>query len=73
MNYIYGTWSVLAGLASIGEDMRQPYVRRAVAWLKGHQNPRRRLGRVLRVLPQPGTDGPGAEHRLPDRLGRVWG
>ena len=34
VNYIYGTWSVLAGLESIGEDMSKPYVRRAVRWLK---------------------------------------
>ncbi len=36
-NYIYGTWSVLSGLASVGEDMQSDYVRRAVAWLKGVQ------------------------------------
>ena len=39
VNYIYGTWSVLAGLASIGEDMTKPYVRKAVAALKRCQNP----------------------------------
>lgn len=39
VNYIYGTWSVLAGLKAIGEDMNQGYVRRAVAWLKERQNP----------------------------------
>jgi len=39
VNYVYGTWSVLAGLASIGEDMEAPYVRRAVAWLLSRQNP----------------------------------
>lgn len=39
VNYIYGTWSVLAGLRSIGEDMSAPYVRRAVAWLEAKQNP----------------------------------
>jgi squalene-hopene/tetraprenyl-beta-curcumene cyclase len=38
VNYIYGTWSVLSGLRAIGEDMEQPYVRRAVAWLKSCQN-----------------------------------
>jgi len=37
-NYIYGTWQVLRGLRTIGADMRLPYVRRAVAWLKTHQN-----------------------------------
>ena len=39
VNYIYGTWSVLMGLRAIGEDLQQPYVRRAVVWLKDHQNP----------------------------------
>ena len=36
-NYIYGTWSVLAALNAIGEDMHAPYIRKAVAWLKGRQ------------------------------------
>ena len=36
-NYIYGTWQVLRGLRTIGEDMRLPYIRRAVAWLKLHR------------------------------------
>lgn len=39
VNYIYGTWSVLAGLRAIGEDMSAPYVRRAVAWIEAKQNP----------------------------------
>ncbi|RME78901.1 MAG: squalene--hopene cyclase [Planctomycetota bacterium] len=38
VNHIYGTWSVLCGLASVGEDMRAPYVRKAVEWLKSIQN-----------------------------------
>ncbi|OPY67457.1 MAG: Squalene--hopene cyclase [Syntrophorhabdaceae bacterium PtaU1.Bin034] len=38
VNYIYGTWSVLAGLGSIGEDMTKPYIQKAVATLKRHQN-----------------------------------
>ena len=38
VNYIYGTWSVLAGLRAIGEDMTMPYVRKAVAWLESKQN-----------------------------------
>ncbi len=38
VNYIYGTWSVLAGLKAIGEDMQADYVRRAVAWLVSKQN-----------------------------------
>lgn len=38
VNYIYGTWSVLAGLRAIGEDMSSPHIRRAVAWLEAKQN-----------------------------------
>jgi squalene-hopene/tetraprenyl-beta-curcumene cyclase len=36
-NYVYGTWSVLNALNAVGEDMQAPYIRRAVAWLKGQQ------------------------------------
>lgn len=39
VNYIYGTWSVLSGLRQAGEDMNQPYVRRAVDWLLSVQKP----------------------------------
>jgi squalene-hopene/tetraprenyl-beta-curcumene cyclase len=39
VNFIYGTWSVLMGLESIGEDMRAPYVCKAVEWLVSRQNP----------------------------------
>ena len=38
VNFIYGTWSVLAGLRLIGEDLDQEYVRRAVRWLKSRQH-----------------------------------
>lgn len=38
VNYIYGIGAVLPALAAIGEDMRLPYIRRAVEWLLGHQN-----------------------------------
>lgn len=39
VNYIYGTWSVLRGLVSMGENPKSPAVRAAVHWLKDHQNP----------------------------------
>jgi len=39
VNYIYGTWSVLKGLGRLGEDISQPYIRKAVEWLKSCQNP----------------------------------
>ncbi|NTU47871.1 MAG: squalene--hopene cyclase, partial [Syntrophobacteraceae bacterium] len=37
-NYIYGTWQVLRGLRIIGENMAQPYLRKAVSWLARCQN-----------------------------------
>ncbi len=39
VNYIYGTWSVLSGLKRAGEDLSQPYIRKAVEWFKSCQNP----------------------------------
>jgi squalene-hopene/tetraprenyl-beta-curcumene cyclase len=37
VNYIYGTGAVLPALKAIGEDMTQPYIDRACAWLVAHQ------------------------------------
>jgi len=37
-NYIYGTWSALVALKAAGEDMHQPYIRKAVQWLKDRQH-----------------------------------
>ncbi len=39
VNYIYGTFSALAGLRAIGVNLSEPWIRRAVQWLKDHQNP----------------------------------
>ncbi|NNE21077.1 MAG: squalene--hopene cyclase [Rhizobiales bacterium] len=36
-NYVYGTWSALTALNACGVDMSEPFVRRAVDWLKVHQ------------------------------------
>ncbi|MEM9810019.1 MAG: prenyltransferase/squalene oxidase repeat-containing protein, partial [Pseudomonadota bacterium] len=36
-NFVYGTWSVLVCLESAGVNMREPWVRRAVQWLKSQQ------------------------------------
>ena len=37
-NYIYGTWSVMMGLAQAGLDARDPTMRRGVEWLKSRQH-----------------------------------
>lgn len=39
VNYVYGTWQVLTGLKSVGEDMNQAYIQKAVSWLKSVQKP----------------------------------
>jgi squalene-hopene/tetraprenyl-beta-curcumene cyclase len=39
VNYVYGTWQVLAGLEAVGHDMGRPVARRAVEWLKSVQQP----------------------------------
>ncbi len=41
VNYIYGSWLALTGLAAIGEDMSQPYVRRAIKSFPSGGNTRR--------------------------------
>ena len=38
VNYVYGTGAVLPALEAIGEDMSQPYIRKASDWLILHQN-----------------------------------
>jgi squalene-hopene/tetraprenyl-beta-curcumene cyclase len=38
VNYIYGTWSALAGLAAVPVDPQTPMIRKAVDWLVAIQN-----------------------------------
>ena len=38
VNYIYGTWCVLAGLRAIGVDMTAPWIQKAVTWVESVQN-----------------------------------
>ncbi|MGI9228274.1 MAG: squalene--hopene cyclase [Gammaproteobacteria bacterium] len=38
VNYIYGTWATLVGLAAAGEDNHAPCIRKAVKWLQQTQN-----------------------------------
>ncbi|MFQ5947080.1 MAG: prenyltransferase/squalene oxidase repeat-containing protein, partial [Anaerolineae bacterium] len=59
VNYIYGTWSVLAGLRAIGEDMSASYVQKAVAWLESTQNPDGGWGESCLSYADPGMAGEG--------------
>lgn len=59
VNYVYGTWSVLAGLGAIGEPMDQPCVRRAVAWLLDRQNGDGGFGESCGSYADPASAGAG--------------
>jgi squalene-hopene/tetraprenyl-beta-curcumene cyclase len=59
VNYIYGTWQVLVGLAAVGFDMQAPVVRRAVRWLKDVQNADGGWGESCRSYDDPSTAGKG--------------
>ncbi len=53
VNYVYGTWQVLAGLRSVGQDMTADWVRRAADWLRVGPEARRQLRRDHRQLRRP--------------------
>jgi squalene-hopene/tetraprenyl-beta-curcumene cyclase len=59
VNYIYGTWSVLRGLAAIGEDPAAPWVQRAAAWLEARQNADGGWGETLASYDDPELMGQG--------------
>ena len=68
-NYIYGTWSVLCALNAAGEDMTQPYVRKAVAWLKSRQQADGGWGESCAQLLGGAQGRAGREHAVADGLG----
>ena len=57
------------GSRAIGEDMQAPYVRRAVDWLDGAPERRRRLRRDGRVVRRRDARRAGREHAVADRVG----
>ena len=59
VNYIYGTWSVLSGLRQVGEDMRKPYVVKAVEWLESNQNADGGWGETCASYDDPSFAGKG--------------
>jgi squalene-hopene/tetraprenyl-beta-curcumene cyclase len=59
VNYLYGTWQVLRGLAAIGEEMETPYVRRAVRWLLARQNDDGGWGESIASYDHPAQKGIG--------------
>jgi squalene-hopene/tetraprenyl-beta-curcumene cyclase len=59
VNYIYGTWQILTGLRSVGEDMAQPYIQKAAAWLKSVQKPDGSFGETCESYDDPSLKGLG--------------
>lgn len=59
VNYIYGTWQAVRGLAAIGEDMSQPSIKRAVSWLKSVQLPNGGWGETCETYHDPKLKGKG--------------
>lgn len=59
VNYIYGTWSVLRGLAAAGESLQQEWVQRAVRWLCERQNADGGWGETCDSYDNPSVAGQG--------------
>jgi len=59
VNYIYGTWQVLAGLRRVGYDMHQPWVQRAGRWLKSVQKADGSFGESADTYEDPSLKGFG--------------
>ena len=59
VNYLYGTWQVLAGLAAVGFDMQEPLVRRAVHWLQQVQQASGGWGESCASYDDPALAGQG--------------
>jgi squalene-hopene/tetraprenyl-beta-curcumene cyclase len=60
VNYIYGTWQALRGLASIGTNMDEEWIRRALVWLESCQNDDGSWGETCESYNFPALKGRGA-------------
>jgi len=59
VNYIYGTWRVLIGLITIGEDPKAPWIQAALSWLKDQQNDDGGWGETCESYARPELRGQG--------------
>ena len=59
VNYVYGTWQVLTGLARSGERMDHEYIRSAVKWLRSVQKPDGCFGESCDTYEDPTLKGRG--------------
>jgi squalene-hopene/tetraprenyl-beta-curcumene cyclase len=60
VNYVYGTWQVLVGLAAVGHDMNADFVRGAAGWLHKFQKPDGSWGETCESYDNPALKGTGA-------------
>jgi squalene-hopene/tetraprenyl-beta-curcumene cyclase len=59
VNYVYGTWQVLTGLRSVGEDMQCDYIECAATWLRSVQKPDGSWGESCATYEDPSLKGQG--------------
>jgi squalene-hopene/tetraprenyl-beta-curcumene cyclase len=59
VNFVYGTWQILTGLKAVGENMNQPYIHRAAAWLKSVQKEDGSFGESAQSYEDPKFIGKG--------------
>ncbi len=59
VNYIYGTWQILTGMDNVREDMTQPYIQRAAAWVKSVQKQDGSFGESADSYEDPSLKGIG--------------
>ena len=59
VNYVYGTWLVLRGLAHAGVDLAKPRYQRAADWLRARQNGDGGWGELPQSYDDPATKGKG--------------
>ena len=59
VNYIYGTWQVLTGIKSVGQDMTADFVQKAAAWLRSIQKPDGSWGETCPSYDDPTLKGTG--------------
>ncbi|MDA1054951.1 MAG: squalene--hopene cyclase [Planctomycetota bacterium] len=59
VNYIYGTWQVVSGLARIGVPVDDSAIRRGARWLLDHQQPCGGWGESARSYDDPSMKGNG--------------
>ncbi len=60
VNYVYGTFLAMNGLSAMGEDMGQPFSRKAIRWLEAHQNEDGGWGETCQNYAEPSLRGRGA-------------